>query len=340
MSEPDDNKVASEHDNSIIPSESDPVVSAESESSSDRVYASEPEPILELEPIPEPEPTPSPELPPSPFKPISEKQIAKARRSRLALIVALIILIGAFVGLGYLGYRIVIDKPAVAEHEVKPVIELSGVNLVEPSAPNELSIEKTDIPELVGLYGLTIDEIAAKLGTNWVLTKTDIVDDSSNPAIRQLATFSFTVQSMASGAQPMSADVSLPTTSLYISLDSDGRCIDIYYSCDLLLLDYPMSAFDDLLATSAFVDGVLESAGIVPKDFTYAAPDHEASIEYDNSNSANRKILKQSTIFSGRIEGEGAPVAWTLTLTYDYGAGVDTPAEYKRASRILYLKIA
>ncbi|MDR2197278.1 MAG: hypothetical protein LBO07_04855 [Coriobacteriales bacterium] len=325
--------------------------------------ATSPTATPEPEPTPEPvpaapitDPNPNPALepdsaePPSPFKPISEQRIEKARRTRVVLTALILILVVALLSLGFLGYRIIADDAALPAVDLTPATELPDEALVEPSAPAELDFEETVIPELTPLFGLTIDEIKTKLGSDWVLSKTDVIDDPANPDIRELATFSFTVQSKGASGQLASpstmtmpatmADAALPAESIYASFDEDGVCIDIYYSCDMRLLAYPLKSFDELLATPDLVFGALAAAGITPKDFAYTAPDHEASIEYDNSNSENRKIIKQTTIFSGRIDGEDGPVAWTLTVIYDYGMGVSDSSEYREASRMLYLKIA
>jgi hypothetical protein len=278
-----------------------------------------------------------PEEPPSPFKPISEKRIARAKRARIALIIVIVVLVAALGALGYLGFRIITQAPATSDAGLKPTISIPDDALIEPSAPSEVQVETIVIPELVGLYGLTIDEIKLRLGDDWSLVKTDEVIDPSNTAIQQLATFSFTVHGQAEDSH---ATAALPAESIYASLNAEGACVDIYYSCDLRLLGYPQQSFNDLLASPAFVLDTLSAAGIAPREFTYTPPDFEASIEYDNSVSANRKIMKQTTIFSGRIEGEGAPVAWTLTVTYDYGLGVSSVDEHKDATRTIYLKIA
>jgi hypothetical protein len=254
--------------------------------------------------------------------------------------VVIIILLIALGGLGYLGFVVLFDSPAATDTNVRPVIEIPDEALVEPSAPAELTVEETEIPMLVSLYGLTVEQIKAELGREWQLTKTDTVEDPSNPAITELATFNFIVQSETEGLAATDMTMSLPTEALYISLDKNGLCIDIYYSCDLRLLGSPLVSFNDLLANDRFVSEALFAAGIIPKDFHYQVPDFQTTIEYDNSNSDNRKILKQTTIFSGRIDSDASPVAWSLTVTYDFGAGVESPEEYKGASRTIYLKIS
>jgi hypothetical protein len=79
---------------------------------------------------------------------------------------------------------------------------------------------------------------------------------------------------------------------------------------------------------------------VQPLDFSYIPPDLEQSIVYDNPGSANRKVLKQSQIFSGRTSSETLPTVWTLTVTYDYGAGVASTEEYREANRTINLKLA
>jgi hypothetical protein len=94
------------------------------------------------------------------------------------------------------------------------------------------------------------------------------------------------------------------------------------------------------LVSNELVVGALGSAGVQPRDFSYVPPLPEESIVYDNPNSQNRKVVKQTQIFSGRTTLEAVPTAWTLTVTYDYGAGVASTQDFREATRMINLKLA
>jgi hypothetical protein len=123
-------------------------------------------------------------------------------------------------------------------------------------------------------------------------------------------------------------------------LDEGGKVIDIYYSSDMALLGYAEETFDSLLSEEKIVTNALSAAGTAPRDFAFAQPTEESTI-FDNKDSANRKIIKQTQIYSGRTTNEGNPTAWTLTFTYDYGiSGVATANDFRQATRTINLKLA
>jgi hypothetical protein len=269
----------------------------------------------------------------------SDRERAKSKRTRVILVIVILLLVAALGGLVYLGYTLYLESTAESPSGIKPGATVVPDGIVDPSAPGEVTIEETSIPNLTGLFGLTIEEVKAKLGSDFQLIKTDSATEETNPAIKQLATFSY-IPSVSGDGATTASSASLPTESIYASLDEGGKVIDIYYLCDMRLLGYPDKSFDELLASSDLVAGVLSSAGVEPMDFSYNPPNPEESVVYDNPNSENRKVVKQSQIFSGRISSETLPTAWTLTVTYDFGTGVASTADFRQATRMINLKLA
>jgi hypothetical protein len=269
---------------------------------------------------------------------ISHERLKKAKRTKVILILVIILLVAALGALAWLAYTILMEGTASAPAGIKPGATVTG-EIMDPDAPGEIKIDETSIPNLASLFGLTVEEVKTRLGSDFLLTKTDSVTDETNPDIRQLATFSYTPSVSGNNAE-LTPSVALPSESIYASLDEAGKVIDVYYVCDMRLLGYPEKSFEELLASSDLVSEALRSAGIQPRDFAYAAPDSEASTVYDNPNSANRKVVKQSHIFSGRVSSDTAPTVWTLTVIYDFGTGVSSPSEFREATRTLNLKLA
>lgn len=276
---------------------------------------------------------------PGGFPPVSNERLKKAKRTRIILLAIILLLLAALGALVYLGYTFYQDGVANNQGNIKPLPVVSNNTVTDPSAPAEVRIEETSIPALAPLFGFTVDEVKAMLGKDFQLTKTDAATDEANPAIRQLATFSY-IPTVSGDTANVSANTALPNESIYVSLDDGGKVVDVYYVCDMKLLGYPEVSFEELLATSDLVIGVLASAGVQPRDFSYVPPSFEESIVYDNPNSTNRKVSKQTQIFSGRTDSSEVPTAWTLTITYDYGAGVSSVGEFRQATRTINLKLA
>jgi hypothetical protein len=273
-----------------------------------------------------------------PLKSAEGERARKAKRTRVVLIIVVIILLMALGGLGYLGYTIYNDAVKREQSGLKPTTTIPG-ELIDQGAPGEVKVDVTSIPNLAALFGMTTDEVQAQLGSSFQLTKNEAAEDPTNPAIRQLATFVYTptVGGVAAGA---TSTALLPSESVYASLDESGRVVDIYYSCDLRLLGYSAQSFEEFLAGPDVLTASLQAAGVTPRDLEYVAPDPEQSTTYDNPASENRKVIKQSQIFSGRTSSEAVPTAWTLTITYDFGSGVASASEYAQATRTINLKLA
>ena len=265
--------------------------------------------------------------------------VRKSRRTLVILLVLIVILVAALGALGFLGYTLYMEAASSSVTTVKPPNDIPDDQIDDMGAPKTLEFKKTSIPNLAGLFMLDISEVEVKLGPGFTLTKTDSIEDSSNPNIKQLATISYTPELLNDTEDEVSTAL-LPSETIYASLNEEGKVIDIYFVCDMRLLDYPESSFDDLLSTDWTILDALSSAGIIPLDFRYELPVFENCIVYDNPNSENRKVIKQSQIFSGRIASEKIPTAWTLTVTYDFGSGVTSPDEFKQATRTINLKLA
>lgn len=272
------------------------------------------------------------------INPIDDEMIKKSKRTKIILIVFIVILIAALGGLVFFGYNILSEAMSTNQVTFKPVTDMNDGKVVDTGAPKTVEYKKTTIPDLTALFGLTASEVETRLGSSFKLTKTDVVSDPSNPKVVQLATFAYTPELIAGNESDISKAL-MPGLSVYTSLDANGKVIDVYFACDMRLLDYPETSFMDLLATDWVVRTSLQSAGVTPRDPAYLQPSFEETIVYDNVNSVNRKVIKQSQIFSGRTTSEKIPTVWTLTVTYDFGSGVSSADDYKNAIRTIHLKL-
>jgi hypothetical protein len=286
------------------------------------------------------EKSPLPSEPPLADAAFGERDnLARSKRTGALLVIVILLLVAALGGLVYFGYTIFTESTTGETGGIKPGTTIAPEEAEDPGAPGEIKIEETSIPNLTGLFGLTIEEVRTRLGDSFQLIKTDSATEETNPAIAQLATFSY-APSVSGAEAGTNSNVSLPTESIYASLDASGKVIDIYYVCDMRLLGYPEKSFDELLAGSETVMGILSAAGVQPRDYSYAPPNLEESVVYDNPNSQNRKVVKQTQIFSGRTSSDTLPTVWTLTVTYDFGTGVTSTEDFRQATRMINLKLA
>jgi len=265
--------------------------------------------------------------------------IKRSKRTRNLLIVVIVLLVLGLGALVYFGITLYNAARTTDNASLIPPYEIGNGKLDDIGVPQAVEFKKTTIPNLSALFGLNIDQVTSSLGSGFKLVKYENSQDSSNPNIVQMAVFSFTPE-LAEGIDISNTVVLMPTQSVYASFDGNGRVIDIYYVCDLRLLDYPVCTFEELLANDRLLLTALQSAGVTPQGFNYVAPDLQGSISYDNPNSENRRIKKQSHIFSGRIASQSLPTAWTLTVAYDFGSGVMSADDIGKATRSIYIKLA
>ena len=264
--------------------------------------------------------------------------LKKSNRLKIILILFIILLVFALAGLAYLGYNVFLESMSKTHATVQPTTTMTELTVADMNAPKTVVYKKTSIPNLAALFGMNIDQVGQTLGPEFVLVRTSPSEDSSNPNIVQLAVFSYIPEIIDSEQSDIST-AQMPTQSIYASLDQYGVVIDIYYLCDMRLLDYPSQSFNELLSTEWLLLNTIQTAGVYPRDFYYTAPNPEECIVYDNVNSNNRKITKQSYIFSGRTTSEALPTVWTLTVTYDFGSGVESQDDFSRATRLIYIRL-
>ena len=283
------------------------------------------------------------------------EQIAKAKRTSNTLIVLSLVLLLGIGALSWVGYQLL--WPVI----ISPPDSGLGTVTVLPTDddPNSGAIpltvvyEKSTVPNLVALFGLTTAEALSRLGEGWVTTKVSepaTADPSAAPPpIYQLVTLSFApkVVSVSGGdGQPGDYDydqavqAALPVANIYLSLNNQGKIIEVYYAVDLELIDPPDQSFTTLLSNDGYLRSILRSAGVEPRDFAYSPPDYGASLTYDRPDSDNRKVLRQSTIFSGRAAGEGLPTAWAVTVTYEFIPPVADPAAAPHPRRTLHINLS
>lgn len=265
--------------------------------------------------------------------------VKKSKRTKVILIVVIAVLVVAIGVLGYFAYNLYQSANNKNQTGITSSTNITDSSVIDTEAPQIIEYQKTTIPKLSTLFGKTTDEVSSALGAGFQLVKIDTVKDDGNPDIVKLATYTFAPQTV-NGADPEVVAALIPTEAIYASLDSNDKVIDIYYICDLSLLDVPESSFDDLLASDWLVVNSLKTAGVTPLDFAYEVPDAEACIVYDNPKSQNRLVTKQTQIFSGRSTSQDLPTVWTMTVTYDFGAGVESADDYSLAVRTINVKLA
>ncbi|MCL2136703.1 MAG: hypothetical protein FWH40_04165 [Coriobacteriia bacterium] len=281
---------------------------------------------------------------------------AIARRSRnTTIVIGALVLVVALL-LVWFASQYLLPVINGAPDRLQPLTELSDDEAKEPGkVPIQVHYETSDIPDLIQLFGKTTEQALAYLGPGWVVTKsTDAdqvgpeADEPESPVLLRVITLTYTanVTSVEGGSldetdSRYAETVALiPQANIYLSLNSEGRVFEVYYTGDLDLLGIDQQEFFTMLSNDSFLRLMLYKAGIDSRDFTYASPDYNSSTTYDNPGSANPKVTKQSAIYSGRVAGDGAPTAWVITVTYEFIPSVSSPSGSDATRRTVHISLS
>ncbi|MCL2632106.1 MAG: hypothetical protein FWD45_03330 [Coriobacteriia bacterium] len=321
------------------------------------------EAIAEQE-VPDPLVQSAPPQPPQPQTPQSSQlqpteesvQEQRSKRSRNTLLAVISLVFALALALVWFGFRFllpVISKPA---EPLGPIAELEPNDSYEPGViPLTITIEKITIPNLTQLFGRTGSEAIALLGSGWEVTKVSDAEPGTadnntadTSAVQRLVTLTYTprILSVEGGnfaegdADYQEIESLLPKANLYLSLNDEGRVIEVYLTADMELFEIENTTFNALLSTENFLSWILADAGINPRNFSYSVPDFNRAISYDYPDSPNRKVMKQSTIFSGRVADDGIPTAWAVTVTYEFIPPIANPSEAESPRRVIHISLS
>ena len=226
------------------------------------------------------------------------------------IIVLLVILALAIPGYLYLKDQ---DKSREADSGID-ISDIDDADVV-PVVPSQSEMTAS-IPNLCSFFGSTSDEVGIILGENYQTSSTENVTDGK---IARRVTFVYSPQGSNT---PL---VNAPT--IKVSLDKDGKVVQVYYMSSMEVLGYPDMDFKTLVSTSDALISALMSAEIDYDDFTYNAP---SEADYTTYIDPKAKIVsKESSTFVGTVKGNKAPNKWKLAFTYSYPdaspAGSGTP---------------
>jgi hypothetical protein len=288
-------------------------------------------------------------LPPH-LQPIPEEKLARARRGRRILITALILLVLVLLGTVAAGayFYLTLERPSAS-------INVPAASIAIDDRVDDRGTGATiEMPNLRQMFGQTPEEVAARLGPEYVITNTD-VSAASGSTSGDAATDTSGTDTDATQANATAAVVTISYTpteqqgtvgtaqvqNIYLSLDQTGVTREVYLVSSMNLLDYPISSFAQLVASRSSFVATLASAGIaVSSDLPYTAPSAEDYTEYVDAEASVKKVRKETASMSGSLTSDQPPTSFEVTYTYDYGAsGVEATPDRQPSQRMIYLNL-
>jgi len=276
------------------------------------------------------------------FKPIPEAKLKKARRTKRSLITMITVLVLVLCGAATAGVYFYLHfapsgTPLVQDPPL--ILETNGSQVDDRGIT-----ESVEMPHLASMFGKTPDEVLAVLGSDYSITKVDsgptdqmASEDGFLPAIRQVVTISYT-----SSEEQNNLAALRQSQWIYLSLNEWGTTIEVYFVSSMDILDFPISSFSDLVATSDSFEKTLGLAGVmIAPEITYTVPSKEEFTEYVDPEASIKKVRKETTAWRGTLMSETTPTSFDITFTYDFGAsGIEDTPDRHPIQRMLYLKLS
>ncbi len=245
--------------------------------------------------------------------PSAEFHRLKSRRMRVVLIIVTVILALLIAALVYFAFVLIREASDAASQSAT----YSGSAETEISAPDAGVVESDshgDVPDLVSLLGLTVDEAIEEVGRGASITaERDITEESDDDSEAQVVGRSVTV-----ALADETTDSSGNTPSLYFETNEDDIIVSVGYSTPVSSLNYGDVSFDAIVRENYIVENLLTDAGIPVDAGTVELPSTDDYRTYDDD---GQTIARESYTFSGTNSGtDGSEYDWTCRLSYDYSA--------------------
>ncbi|MBO4365935.1 MAG: hypothetical protein J5804_06570, partial [Eggerthellaceae bacterium] len=211
-------------------------------------------------------------------------------RTRRVLIVVLVLLL-ALAAAGVYLFSEFLKTSAEEMAQLPNTTDTNAVEAVNAGADgtddSSRTVQKTQIPNLTGLFGLTQDEAIEAVGHGATVSATSEENEEGSDIKQRV--------SLELSEEPGDSKSGTPT--VYLGLNEDGEVIMAGYSAATASLGYGTLSLQDIVANEHIIEHALVDAGLVVDDGTVALP--EDSSEYQTYDSDGTTLVKESASFDG-----------------------------------------
>ncbi len=234
----------------------------------------------------------------------------KSRRMRTVLIIAIVILVVLIGVLGFLVYQMVFVISGDVAVQQTTAQQNLGTNALGGDSTKDAGTttsKKTDVPQLTGLIGKTLDESVASLAHGATVVASAPVSTEGSP-VRTEVKISLTDEP---------GDTRSGTPTVYLGLNEEGKVVSAGYSAATSSLGYGALSFADAVTNEHIIEKTLANAGLTVPEGTVVLPaDKSAYITYASDGTTK---VTENCSFSGSAPGaNGATYQWSAVLRYDY----------------------
>ncbi|WP_206214802.1 MULTISPECIES: histone-lysine N-methyltransferase [unclassified Adlercreutzia] len=240
-------------------------------------------------------------------EPIPE-YLRKSKRMRRILIGVIVVFVILLAVGGVLAWQLLQAVQTTASQQAQNVTQ--EVSAIDGDAAakdaSTATAKKTTVPDLTALLGLTQDEAIERLQHGAQVSSTREVNEEGNPVKQDVR--------IALTAEP--ADTRSGTPTVYLGLNEEGRVVQAGYSAATSSLGYGSLSFSDAVRNEHIIEKTLAEAGVQVPDGAVVLPEDKTA--YSTYASDGTTLTKEYCSFSGEVDIDGAPHAWSAVLSYDY----------------------
>ena len=233
----------------------------------------------------------------------------RSLRMRRVLIAVLVLILALAIVLGYLGYQFITASQQQLVQQKNDTdaasVEVDGQDADETA----LVTQKTQVPNLTGLFGLTQDEAIEAIGHGATI-KTTADERGEDSAIETRVTLELSEEP---------GDSKSGTPTVYLGLNEDGKVVMAGYSAATASLGYGALSLVDIVENEHAIEHTLTDAGIIVEEGVAELPKDAST--YQTYDTDGKTLMRESVDFDGEAaDADGVAYAWSGVLAYDYTA--------------------
>lgn len=233
----------------------------------------------------------------------------RSLRTRRVLIVVLVLVLALAIVLGYLGYQFI----AASQQQLGQQTNDTDITAVEADGQDADETarvtQKTQVPNLTGLFGLTQDEAIEAIG-HGATVKTTADEKEEGSAIARRVTLELSEEP---------GDSKSGTPTVYLGLSEDGKVVMAGYSAATASLGYGALSLADIVENEHAIEHTLTDAGVIVEEGAAELPKDAST--YQTYDTDGKTLMRESVDFDGEADdASGAVYAWSGVLAYDYTA--------------------
>lgn len=233
----------------------------------------------------------------------------RSLRTRRVLIAVLVLILALTIVLGYLGFQFITASQQQLGQQANDTAVASVETDGQDADETARVMQRTQVPNLTGLFGLTQDEAIEAIG-HGATVKTEVDEEEEGSAVGKRVTLELSEEP---------GDSRSGTPTVYLGLSEDGKVVMAGYSAATASLGYGALSLADIVENEHAIEHTLTDAGVIVEEGAAELPKDAST--YQTYDTDGKTLMRESVDFDGEADdADGAAYAWSGVLAYDYTA--------------------